>query len=188
MKEERIGIEFRIFDHFPTYNMIQFLAILAPIVTYSTLHYNNIKELYINQQFWHDEMAKSIIKGFEYKLDKIYIKHIEKEFSIKISNKEINSEDFFKIFYETMDKKLNKEKIYNKLKIDNKYITFENFNKKVWIYNLLLYLKNNKDLINKIKFILNSNDTIIIKKENILILFGNDFIYDIEKIYDFFKL
>ena len=189
MKDERIGIEFRIFDHFPTYNMIQFLAILAQIVSYTTINYNKLtkRELYINQQYWHDEMAKSMIKGFEYKLDNKYIKIIEKEFSINISKNEknqINGEDFFNIFYEVMDKRLYKVKIYHKLKIDNKYFKFENFNKKVWTYNFLLYLKNNKDLINKLQTIIKSNNKVEIKKENILKLFGNDFKYDIEKIYE----
>jgi len=189
MKEERVGIEFRIFDHFPTHNMIQFLAILAQIVSYTTLHYNNLtkRELYINQQYWHDEMANSMIKGFEYKLDYKYIKIIEKEFGIKISKNEknqINGEDFFNKFYENMGKKLDKVKIYHKLKIDNKYFKFENFNKKVWTYNFLLYLKNNKDLMNNLQTILKTNNNIIIKKENILKLFGNNFKYDIEKIYE----
>lgn len=189
MKEERIGIEFRIFDHFPTHNMIQFLAILAQIVSYTTLHYNNLtkRELYINQQYWHDEMANSMIKGFEYKLDNKYIKIIEKEFSVNISKNEknqINGEDFFNKFYENMNKKLDKVKIYHKLKIDNKYFKFENFNKKVWTYNFLLYLKNNKDIMNNLQIILKTNNNIIMKKENILKLFGNNFKYDIEKIYE----
>jgi hypothetical protein len=129
MKDERVGIEFRIFDHFPTYNMIQFLTILSQIVSYTTINYNVLtkKNIYINQQFWHDEMAKSILTGFKYKLDKKYIKNIEKEFSIKISDKEINREKFFNIFYDVMNKKLIKNKIYKKLKI-NKDFEFENFN------------------------------------------------------------
>jgi hypothetical protein len=189
MKEERIGIEFRIFDHFPTHNMIQFLAILAQIVSYTTINYNNIKEkeLFINQQYWHDEMASSIINGFEYKLDNKYIKIIEKEFSVNISKnekKQINGEDFFKNFYEGMDKKLNKVKIYYKLKIDNKIFIFENFNKKVWKYNFFLYLKNNKDKMNNLQNILKINNSTIIKKENILKLLGNNFKYDIDKIYE----
>ena len=188
MKDERVGIEFRIFDHFPTHNMIQFLAILAQIVSYTTLHYNILtkRELFINQQYWHDEMASSMIKGFEYKLDNKYIKIIEKEFSVNISKNEknqINGEDFFNKFYEVMNKKLDKVKIYHKLKIDNKYFKFENFNKKVWTYNFLLYLKN-KDIMNNLQTILKSNNNIVIKKENLLKLFGNNFKYDIEKIYE----
>ena len=188
MKDGRVGIEFRIFDHFPTHNMIQFLAILAQIVSYSTIHYKNLtkKELYINQQYWHDEMAESMMKGFEYKLDSNYIKVIEKEFAIKISKNKIKGEEFFNKFYESMNKKLDKVQIYHKLKIDNKSFKFENFNKKVWTYNFLLYLKNNKDAMNNLQIILKSNNNIIIKKENILKLFGDNFKYDIEKIYEVF--
>jgi len=185
MKDERIGIEFRIFDHFPTYEMIQFLAILSEIVCYSTLHYKTLekKELYINQQYWHDEMAKSLISGFEYKLDTKYIKAIEKEFSIDISKNEISGEDFFNIFYDNMNKKLNKVEIYKKLRVDKKHFIFENINKKVWKYNFLLYLKNNKNILTGLQNILKLNNENIIKKENILKLLGSDFKYDIEKIY-----
>ena len=186
MKDERIGIEFRIFDHFPTYDMIQFLAILSEIVSYTTLNYKTLekKKLYINQQYWHNEMAKSIINGFEYKLDTKYIKAIEKEFSIDISKNEINSEDFFNIFYDNMNKKLNKVKIYEKLRINKKHFIFENINKKVWKYNFLLYLKNNKNILTGLQNILKLNNENIIKKENILKLLGKDFKYDIEKIYE----
>jgi len=186
MKDERVGIEFRIFDHFPTYQMIQFLAILSEIVSYTTLNYKTLekKELYINQQYWHDKMAKSIINGFEYKLDTKYIKAIEKEFSIDISRNEMNGEDFFNIFYDNMNKKLNKVKIYEKLRINKKYFIFENINKKVWKYNFLLYLKNNKDILTGLQNILKLNNENVIKKENILKLLGNNFKYDIEKIYE----
>jgi hypothetical protein len=83
-----------------------------------------------------------------------------------------------------MNKKLDKVKIYHKLKIDNKNFKFENFNKKILTYNFLLYLKTNKDIINNLYNILKSNNNIDIKKENILKLFGNNFKHNIEKIYE----
>jgi hypothetical protein len=129
-------------------------------------------------------MAKSMIKGFEYKLDKKYINIIEKEFSINISKNEINGEEFFNKFYDNMDKKLVKLPIYTKLKINNENFKFENLNKKVWKYNFLLYLKNNKDLMNKLQLIIKTNNNDIKKKENILKLLGDNFKYDIEKIYE----
>ena len=183
----RTGIEFRIFDHFPTYNILQFLALCAQIVSYSMLNNKHLskKDLYINTQLWHDEMAKTIINGFEYKINKKYYDIINKEFSInlKSNNLDLETTDFFNNFYDLMDTKLKNNSIYKKLRVDKKDFEFRNFNEYVWKYNFLLYLKNNQNKYDKLMIILKKTNNIENTKNKILELFGESFKYDINKIY-----
>ncbi len=217
MESGRVGIEFRIFDHMPTCNMMQFMALCAQLVCYSMICHKKLtdKDVYANQQFWHDEMAKSIINGFGYKISKKYLNIINKEFKIKIKNtnkktkknKEtkdakdakdangMNTVLFFEKFYDAMNAKLEKSKvhnIYDKLKINKKDVNFKNFNRYVWKYNLLLYLKNNKYKCEKIMELLKSNkknknneiNNIATIKEEMRELLGKSFNQNIDKIYD----
>ena len=193
LKNERIGIEFRIFDHQPTSNLIQFLAICAQIVTFSMDNYKklNVKDLYIYNQLWHDEMYKSMINGFEYQLSKPYMKLIEKEFNIKFINEindknsiknELNGKIFFEQFYKNMNKKLNKNKIYHKLGVKKEDVIFENFNEKVWTYNFYLFLEKNPKLLKSILDIIYSNKNNNNKKKEISTILGENFSYNINKI------
>ena len=184
LKEERVGIEFRILDHQPTSNLIQLLAICAQIVTFSMNNYKKInkEELVIYKQLWHDEMYESMINGFEYKLNKKYVQMIEKEFKIDFEKNNMNGQDFFEDFYHNMNTKLSKNKIYNKIKIDKQYIIFENFNEKAWIYNFYLFLEKNPTLLSQIAFIIFSNKNKNTQKKELLELLGSKFKYDIDKI------
>ena len=186
LKEERVGIEFRILDHQPTSNLIQLLAICAQIVTFSINNHKKINKegLFIYKQLWHDELYKSMINGFEYKLNEKYVQMIEKEFKIDFGkNKDnINGQVFFENFYQTMNTKLSKNKIYNKLKIDKQYIIFENFNEKVWIYNFYLFLEKHPTLLSSIASIIFSNKNNNTQKKELLDLLGHKFKYDIDKI------
>ena len=83
-----------------------------------------------------------------------------------------------------MNCKLKNNKIYNKIKINKYNFIFENFNKKVWNYNLLLYFKNHPDILKKIQQINKNSDS----KKEILSILGNNFKYNINKIYSFFKI
>ena len=128
-------------------------------------------------------MYNAILKGFEYKLDIKYINMIEKEFKINLGNKKnMDSELFFENFYKSMNSKLLNNKIYKKIYIDKKYFVFKNFNKKVWIYNFYIYLKNNKDILYKIKNIKKSNKNINNIKKDLIEILGENFKYDINKI------
>ena len=187
LKEGRVGIEFRIFDHQPTSNLIQFLAICAQLVSYSINHHKILgkKDIFINKQLWHDEMYQSMIQGFEYECNKDYIKLIEKEFQLNFGKeiiKNMSGEIFFKNFYDKMNSKLSKDLIYKKIQIHKQDVVFESFNKNVWKYNFFLYLENNKNLLPLIISIIYSNKNNSSKKEELLELLGNNFQYDINKI------
>lgn len=189
LKNGRVGIEFRIFDHQPTANLIQFLALCAQIVVYSMSHFQKIKtnDIFINKQLWHDEMVQSMIQGFEYKLSKAYISMIEKEFKIQLNNKnELTGVQFFETFYDKMNHKfMNSKKyknIYTKLYVPRNDIVFENFNQKVWTYNFYLYLQNHPKLLNQLSSIIYSSSSEKQKKKDMLSLLRSAFSYNLNKI------
>jgi hypothetical protein len=69
LKEERIGIELRIFDHFPTYQLQQILSIFSGLTyqSYAKPYQVSHNNMFIHQQWWHNEMAEVVMKGFEFK-------------------------------------------------------------------------------------------------------------------------
>jgi len=181
LAEERIGIEFRILDHFPTYYLSQILSILGSIVINSLSNRKNIplKKLHIAQQFWHNEMFEVIKKGYEYKLSHEYIKEINKEFSINIrhTNNTLDTTLFLSEFYNNMDKKYEKNVMYEKLRFSS-IINFKSFNRIAWFEILNSYFNKNpflykKLLANNLSNINFNNLINIINKKNNLNKFKN---------------
>ena len=191
LKNGRVGIEFRIFDHQPTANLIQFLALCAQLVVYSMNHFQKLEtnDIFIYKQLWHNEMVQSMIQGFEYKLSKAYTLMIEKEFKIQLDKKnktELNGVQFFEMFYDKMNHKfMNSKKyksIYTKLYVPRNDIFFENFNQKVWTYNFYLYLQNHPKILNQLLSVIYSTSNKKEKKKEILSLLGDSFSYNLSKI------
>ena len=191
LKNGRVGIEFRIFDHQPTANLIQFLALCAQLVVYSMNHFQKLEtnDIFIYKQLWHNEMVQSMIQGFEYKLSKAYTLMIEKEFKIQLDKKnktELNGVQFFEMFYDKMNHKfMNSKKyksIYTKLYVPRNDIFFENFNQKVWAYNFYLYLQNHPKILNQLLSVIYSSSNKKEKKKEILSLLGDSFSYNLSKI------
>ena len=172
--DERIGIEFRILDHFPTFYLNQILSILGSIVVNSL---NNkkiipLKNLHISKQYWHNEMFNVIKYGYEYELSPTYIKALNSEFSINIGNnsKNMNSSLFLKQFFEIMNRKYINNSFYDIIKFKN-IVDFESFNKIAWFEILDSYFEKNpfvyKKLIESSKSNKNFNNIInIINKKN----------------------
>jgi hypothetical protein len=161
----RIGIEFRILDHFPTYYMNQILSILCPIVLDSSKS-NKIlkfKDTHITKQFWHDEMFNVLTKGYEYTIGKDYIKALEKEFDIKIDINTRNKNDtssIMKILNDNLNKKYNysrKGSFYRNIAFTSEII-FKNFNKIAWQQIIEKYFNNNPHVYRK--FMYNKNKTL----------------------------
>ena len=127
LEDGRMGIEFRIFDHFPTQYMNQFLGLLPYLVIESLDDYpiENIKDTYISKQFWHNEMANVIMKGYKHQFSENYIKKINHEFKLDIEytkNKLSSDQLFEKIYEEFMKKYKGKSKnkqLLNKLTFDS---------------------------------------------------------------------
>ena len=180
----RIGIEFRIFDHFPTHYLSQILCLLAPIVLDSTENIKiikTIKDTHISKQFWHNEMANVILKGYEYTLSDKYISSLEKEFNININiNKKIphSTENILSIMYEKLNKRYSKKSLYNKMKFTTE-INFISFNKKAWHEIINSYFKENPNLLKKI---------LLTNKLKISEILGKNFNYDLKKIMNYVKL
>lgn len=170
----RIGIEFRIFDHFPTKYLDQFLSILVPIVLDSEKNKKKIlklKNCHIAKQYWHNEMAEAIINGYNYNPGIQYIRALEKEFNINITNKKLlNTEKIMLLLNNLLNKKyINspKDSIYNMIKFNSK-IEFINFNKIAWNEIINKYFENNPDKLKNILIHNKSNKNIleILEKPN----------------------
>lgn len=178
----RIGIEFRIFDHFPTNYLNQFLALLVPIVLDSCKNPKVIKfkNTYVAKQFWQDEMFNVITKGYEYTLGLQYINMLEKEFNIHIEHKKsMNSEMILNILYNNLCKKYHKgykNSLYNKMRFTSE-IKFINFNKKAWFEIINKYFEDNPEKLREILYY--DKD---LKNNNILEILGKKHNYNLGKI------
>lgn len=171
----RIGIEFRILDHFPTYYMNQILSILCPIVLDSSKSTKvlKFKDTHITKQFWHDEMFNVLTHGYEYTIGKKYIKELEKEFDIKIdiNMRNINNtETIMKILNNNLNKKYSRSRkgsLYRNMTFTTEVI-FKNFNKIAWEKIIEKYFNDNPHIYRKIMYnknkILNSDLTQIFDK------------------------
>ena len=121
LKEERTGIEFRIFDHFNSVFLDQILGLLPYLIMecYDSYNIKNINDTYISKQFWHNEMYQIIVKGYKHNFSKNYIEILNKEFNINIKNKKYSSDLLLEeLFYSLKNKysKLRKYKnVLNKL-------------------------------------------------------------------------
>jgi hypothetical protein len=178
----RTGIEFRIFDHFPTNYLNQFLAVLVPVVldSFKNPKVIKFKNSYVAKQFWHDEMYNVVLNGYEYTLGLQYINMLEKEFNIVIENKKsINSEIILNILYNNLCKKYYKgykNSLYNRMRFSSE-IKFINFNKKAWFEIINKYFEDNPQ---KLREILYYNKDL--KNNNILEILGKKYDYNLGKI------
>jgi hypothetical protein len=178
----RTGIEFRIFDHFPTNYLNQFLALLVPVVLDSVKNPKIIKfkNTYVAKQFWHDEMFNVMTKGYEYTLGLQYINMLEKEFNIVIEHKKsINSEMIMNILYNNLCKKYNKgykNSLYNKMRFTSE-IKFTNLNKRAWFEIINKYFEENPQKLREILYY--DKD---LENNNILEILGKKYDYNIAKI------
>jgi len=183
----RIGIEFRIFDHFPTIYLNQILSLLVPIVIDSVKHPRIIKfkNTYVAKQFWHNEMCNVLMNGYKYNLGITYLHALEKEFNIKFESKKlINTEMALSELYTKLCNKYSKSyknSLFHKMKFSSE-IKFINFNKKAWKEIISKYFQENPKLLRKILY-LNNN----LKDEDIINILGKDYHYDINKIKNYFK-
>ena len=129
LNEERMGIEFRIFDHFNTLFLNQILAIIPYLVmeSYNTYSIKSINDTFVSKQFWHNEMYKVVIEGYTHNFSKNYIDQINKEFNLGIKNKKYTSELLLEEIYKSFINKYSKLRKYklllSKLKF-NSHITF----------------------------------------------------------------
>ena len=119
LNSERIGIEFRIFDHFPTQYMNQILALLPYLVVESLNDYpiEDIHDTFISKQFWHNEMAEVILQGYKHHFSSAYINHLNKEFGLNINyvKDKINSTLLFKKLVESYEDKYKKNRKFKML-------------------------------------------------------------------------
>lgn len=180
----KIGIEFRIFDHFPTNYLNQILALLVPVVLDSTKNTHkkiNFKNTYITKQFWHDEMFNIITKGYDYKFGIKYLNALEKEFNIKLENKNsFDSSTLLKTLYEKIS--LNhKGTLYDKMRFHSK-INFFSFNKKAWLEIINKFFQSRPLLLQKIMYM--NKD---LSDKDIINMLGYEHNYNLTKIKNYLE-
>ena len=160
INNQRMGIEFRILDHFPTHYLSQILSILCPIVLDSckSLKVLKFKDTHITKQFWHNEMYNVLTNGYEYTVGKEYIKELEKEFNIDIpfnrQSDQYNTEEIMKILNDTLNKKYiraRKGSFYKNMAFTSEII-FKNFNKIAWERIIEKYLNDNPHIYKKFMY------------------------------------
>ena len=180
----KIGIEFRIFDHFPTSYLNQILALLVPVVLDSTKNTHKkiqFKNTYITKQFWHDEMFNIIMKGYDYKFGIKYLNALEKEFDIKLENKNsFDSSALLKTLYEKISFK-HKGTLYDKMRFHSK-INFFSFNKKAWLEIINKFFQSRPLLLQKIMYM--NKD---LSDKDIINMLGYQHNYDLTKIKNYLE-
>ena len=133
LKEDRMGIEFRIFDHFNTIFLDQILCILPYLImeSYDSNYIKNINDTVVSKQYWHNEMYHIISKGYKHNYTKNYIDRLNKEFNINLKNKRYSSDLLLEELYNSLVDKYSKLRKYknllNKLKF-NSSVNFVSMN------------------------------------------------------------
>jgi len=184
LEHKRIGIELRIFDHFPTKYLNQILSILVPVILDSYKNPKIIKSsnTHVSKQYWHNEMFNVITKGYSYTLGIPYVKAIEREFGIKLKEfKNMNSEIAMQILNEKLGEKYNNPKsIEGELHMKMKFhhpIHFFSFNKKAWYEIINNFFIDNPMILKKLLYF--NKD---LRNSNIMSILGQEHDYDIEKL------
>ena len=201
INNNRIGIEFRVLDHFPTIYLNQILGLLGPLVIDSIKNPKKLKfkDTHVAKQFWHDEMFNVITKGYEYAISPIYKNAIEKELDIKIllnnnNQKQYHSENVMKYIYKSLTHKyqqlyLSPNTIYQKIRYKSP-INFINFNKIAWKEILNIYFTKNPFLLKKLKSYYEKNKTNNLNKitnKMIIDIYGEKYQYNLKKIKNYIK-
>ena len=130
VNEERVGIEFRILDHFNTMFLDQILSILPYLImeSYTTYPINSIHDTHVSKQFWHNEMYNVITNGYKHNFTKNYIDSVNKEFNINLKNKKYTSDILLEDLFNGLKDKYGTRKykeLLNKLTFKNP-VTFVN--------------------------------------------------------------
>ena len=190
MKEQRIGIELRIFDHFPTHQLQQVLSIFAGL-TYQSYDkpYNVSQEnMYIHQQWWHDEMANVIIKGFEFKPSYTYLKNISKELGLSeirmpksLKEDQTYSQITMETIYRRLDLKYKNEKLYQALCFFQKPKSFQSINRRSWFFIFTNFLLKNPNVYKELK------EKKGIKREDVMKILGPKYEQNVQRIQQYLK-
>ena len=184
LEHKRVGIEMRIFDHFPTKYLNQIMSLLVPMVLDSCRNPKEIKSnnTHVSKQYWHNEMFNVITNGYHYTLGVPYVKAIEREFEIKINKfKNMNSSIALKLIHDTMHEKYSKirgkdEELYMKMKVHHP-IQFFSFNKVAWFEIIQKFFADHPMMLRKILYF---NKTL--RNSNIVSILGEEHSYDLRKL------
>ncbi len=188
MKEDRVGIELRIFDHFPTLQLQQVLSIFAGLTYQAYLKPYEVtnENMYIHQQWWHNEMAEVVMKGFEYKPSYTYLKKISEEFGMseirlpKVLSKDTTySSILMETIYRRLDLKYRNEKLYQALCFFQRPKSFESMNRRAWFDTFTYFLLKNPSLYKELK------DKKKIQKEDVLRILGKNYQQNVQRIQDY---
>ena len=135
LKDQRVGFEFRILDHFPSIYLDMILGLYPYLVvnSYDINLIQSIDDTHVSKQFWHNEMFKVINEGSSALFSTTYIAKLNKEFNINLKPNKLTSESVLEELYFKLKNKYNNSKkhkqILDKLTFKNDpiYFNFTNY-------------------------------------------------------------
>jgi hypothetical protein len=135
LKDQRVGFEFRILDHFPSLYLDMILGLYPYLVinSYDNNLIQSIDDTHVSKQFWHNEMFKVISEGPSNLFSTPYLAKLNKEFSINVKPNKLTSESILEELYFKLKKKYNNSKKHKQLldkiafKNDPTFFNFTNY-------------------------------------------------------------
>lgn len=190
LKNNRIGIEYRIFDNIDSKYIKDILHIFSLVMVHAL---KTTKITYFTtKQSWHDAIAQSIFDGYNAKPPNEYIKLLEKGFNITLP-KQCNMYELYSEFVSIIYKKYKNNKYYKLLTGSNNYIPkIKNINKEVWdmiFYNKLISCKELYNNFTNLKNIYLQDKNIKMSEFKIYVneILGKNWDNDSEKILFYIK-
>ena len=189
------GIEFRIFDQFSD-NYIDSLVRLISLVAENS-RVTKTKGYVYENKIWTKALHNIMTHGYKARISKEYIALLREKLGLKINTKSLVAYDiFFKVYEELWNKNINGKwsLLFNNMnKYEYESIKIPQINKKAWQFAFMIKLNRKPELMkkfNKISGLLNKTDSKIISfdicQKEILAIFGNNWINDVEDIIYFY--
>lgn len=180
----RMGLEFRIFDHFSPSTMNEILPIIALFMIHSYSNFKILKgqDMIINKQIYHNVVADVIMNGYEAKFKTQYIKYIEKILNIKLDKRSYLSVELLTEIRDKLYNKYKNEKLLNRLYNFKRALPIMSMSRRVWMENLKEMLETNKYLFEKFGK-LNEG----MKKKDIIKILGKEWESNADKVLDYLR-
>ena len=182
--KNRMGFEFRILDHLPTYRLDEIFPIISLFMVHSSLNFTKLSgnEMVINKQVYHNTVADVIINGYETNFSGNYVKYIEKVLNIKLEKRRYKSDELLNEMKLKLMNKYEDNKLTNMVYNFKKALPIYSFSRRVWMDNLRQMLDKSPYLNSQF----NKLNLQMTNKEMLKIL-GQNWKYDIQKVRDYLE-
>jgi len=182
------GMEIRIFDHFPTANLLSLLQIIILIAANSMT--TTVKDFVYEDKEWINTLQKIMLYGWKYEVSPLFIKKIENIYNI--NSIKIKSYRAYDVLVAVVDELFNKNKdsdivymMYGKVTKP----TIPQINKYSWDFAFMLKIVGDKKIYQKYLLFIEKmieNNEVKVFKELVVKIFGNEWNNNAEDILWFF--